>query len=328
MDCDFDLSALNDELQRITTDRKPGAPRKTGGAYDKYVKMPKGDGYVTIRLLPKMDGQKFPFSAHQIHNLGDKEKPNNLFCGKTLENRRWVGSCFLCDYYYYLYRQADEARAKGNVVLADQLVAKAKFMKPQEKYNYNAIVRSSNPPTGQTEEDGPLIYQCGSTIHGFILEAVLGNKEMDKEPKGNVFHIEKGRDLKIVKKMKPGGQYPDYSGSEWKDVSLLSKDEAKVQKWLAGMNDIFNLRKVLSLEEMQRAVRIYEGKETDPRKKFDASFLEDDNSVSVSVPANVPSSKPAVKVDMGTTVPDIDDGADLVDDDFANGVRAAIGGMD
>jgi hypothetical protein len=327
MSFDFDMSALQEEFTRVTVDKKPGAPKKTGTFLDKFVKMPQKDGYVTLRLLPPLTGQKLPYAACRVHNLGTPEKANNHYCGRTLQGRKWVGDCFYCDYYNHLYRLRDAAKNAGNDELAAQLEAKAQFIKPQEKYYYNAIVKGSNPPTGQTEDDGPLIYSCGITLHTFILEAVLGNKEMDKEPKGNVFHPKNGRDLKIVKKMKPGGKFPDYSGSEWKDISVLSKDDAKIQQWLNSLNDVFALKKVLPIEEMKKAIRIFEGKEQDPRKTFDASFLDDngsvvDHSVSVSVPANVPSSKPAPMVE---PVMDISDEDSLVDPDFANTVRAALG---
>jgi hypothetical protein len=204
---DLDMSALGEELTRITTDKKPGAVKKTGTMLDKFVKMPKGDGYVTIRMLPSLPGQKLPYAACRVHNLGTPERAKNFYCGRTLENRRWVGDCFFCEYYNYLYKEADKARAQGNGELADQFVARAQFIKPQEKYYYNAVVRSSNPVTGQSEDDGVLIYSCGIMIHNMVLEAVLGNAQMDKDARGNVFHPLTGCDFKIVKKMKPGGKF-------------------------------------------------------------------------------------------------------------------------
>jgi hypothetical protein len=318
----FDMSALQEEFTRVTVDKKPGAPKKTGGFLDKFVKMPQKDGYVTIRLLPQLPNQKLPYAAYRVHNLGTPERANNLYCGRTLQGRKWIGDCFFCEYYNYLYRLADKAKAEGNEELAAQYVAKAQFIKPQEKYYYNAVVKGSNPPTGQTEEDGPLIYSCGITLHSFILEAVLGNKEMDKEPKGNVFHPVMGRDLKIVKKMKPGGKFPDYSGCEWKDISVLSKDDAKVQKWLNSMNDVFALKKVVSTEEMKRMIRIFEGKEQDPRKNFDAAFLNESSEsepVSVSVPSTV------INNAVETHIADVPEAEEMVDADFANSVRNALG---
>ncbi len=342
---DFDMSALQEEFTRVTVDKKPGATKKTGTFLDKIVKMPKGSGYVTLRLLPPLAGFKLPYAACRVHNLATMEdrlqKPpraNNLYCGRQLQGRKWVGDCFFCDYYNHLYRLADKAKAEGNEDLVKQLVAKAQAIKPQEKYYYNAIVLDSNPSTGQSPADGPLIYSCGIQIHTRILEAVLGNKEMNKKPKGNVFHPVNGRNLKIVKEMKPGGQFPDYSGSEWEDPCPLSEDDTLVQKWLGSLNDVHALRKVLAVEEMKRAIRVFEGIEVDPRKTFDTSFLnegsDDSDHVSVSVPAGVPAAAthvnhtaPKAQPSVTPALPDVNVEDDpLVDDEFANNVRAALAG--
>lgn len=333
MSFDLDLNALSEELTRITTDKKPGAVKKTGTMLDKFVKMTKGDGYVTVRLLPSLPGRSLPYCACRVHNLGTPEKAKNFYCGKTLEGRRWVGDCFFCDYYNYLYKEADKYRAAGNAELADQFVAKAQFIKPQGKYYYNAVVRSSNPTTGQSESDGVLIYSCGIMIHNMILEAVLGNKQMDKEPKGNVFHPVNGRDFKIVKKMKPGGKFPDYAGCEWKDPSPLQRDESLAKQWLENMNDVFSLRNVLSADDMKKQIRIFEGKEKDPRNQFDASFLEEaafNAHPTTSVSFNTQTaSAPAPRVAQAAAahVPEVHDVGDeeMVDDDFTRKVRSALG---
>ncbi len=340
---DFDMSALQEELTRVTVDKKPGAPKKFGNFMDKIVKMPEKDGYVLLRLLPPLPGFKLPYAACRVHNLATMEdrlqkKANNLYCGRSLEGRKWVGNCFFCDYYNHLYRLADAARAKGDIALADQYVEKAKAIKAQEKYYYNAIVLDSYPATGQSPADGPLIYSCGITIHTRILEAVLGNPEFKKKPKGNVFHPQNGRNLKVVKAMKPGGTFPDYNGSEWEDVSPLSDDDALIQKWLGSMNDVHVLRKVIAVEEMKRAIRVFEGIEQDAKKTFDASFLsEESHAVSVSVPAGVPVSAPVHTAKSIVTTPktqpivtpaavaDVEDDP-LVDDEFAQTVRAALKG--
>lgn len=337
---DFDMSALQEELTRVTVDKKPGAPRKFGNFMDRLVKMPEKDGYVTIRLLPPLTGHKLPYAACRVHNLVTEEdkankKANNLYCGRTLQGRKWVGDCFICEYYNHLYKLADAAKLKGNMDLYDQLVAKAKAIKPQEKYYYNAIVLESYPATGQTAADGPLIYSCGITIHTRILEAVLGNKEFNKKPKGNVFHPKTGRNLKIVKAMKPGGQFPDYNGSEWEDVSPLSEDDNQIQKWLDSMNDVHALRKVLATEEMKRAIRIFEGYEQDAKKTFDTSFLNDSSTAaSVSVPTMDFKAAPKTQVAASKNAPtimapvdDVDVDEDVhVDPAFAENVRNALAG--
>jgi hypothetical protein len=339
MNFDCDISALQEEFTRVTVDKKPGAPRKTGTFLDKIVKMPKGSGYVTLRLLPPLTGYKLPYAACRVHNLASLEdreqkppKANNLYCGRQLQNRKWVGDCFLCEYYNHLYRLSDKAKGEGNEDLVKQLVAKAKAIKPQEKYYYNAIVLDSNPPTGQSPEDGPLIFSCGIQIHTRILEAVLGNKDMNKKPKGNVFHPVNGRNLKVVKEMKPGGQFPDYAGSEWEDPCPLSEDDALIQKWLGSLNNVHELRKVLTVVDMKHAIRVFEGIEVDARKGFDDSFLgADESSASESsvpevhhvhqTPAVIKETPVAPHVSLDV---DIDDDESPVDDEFAKSVRAAL----
>lgn len=336
-DFNFDMSALQEELTRVTVDKKPGAPKKFGNFLDKVVKMPEKDGYVTIRLLPALPGQKLPYAPCRLHNLAPIEersqkppKTVNIYCGRMLKDRKWVGDCFCCDYYNYLYRLSDSCKNKGDYDTAEQYIAKAKAIKPQEKYYYNAIVLESNPPTGQTPEDGPLIYSCGITIHTRILEAVLGNKEMNKKPKGNVFHPINGRNLKIVRAMKPGGQFPDYTGSEWEDPCPLHEDSSMIEKWLGSMNDIYSIRNVITEEEMKRAIRVFEGIEQDTRKSFDASFLNESSeasSVSVSNPVDTNYEKTEVKKNeykSQNISMDVIDDDPLVDEELASIVRNAI----
>lgn len=341
-DFEMDMSALQEEFTRVTVDKKPGANRKTGTFLDKIVKMPKDNGYVTIRLLPSVPGHKLPYASCRVHNLATFEdrknkKANNLYCGRTSQNKKWVGDCFFCEYYNHLYRLSDKAKAEGKDEIMNQMIAKAKAIKPLEKYYYNAIVMDSSPPTGQSPEDGPLIYSCGIQIHTRILEAVLGNKEMKKKPKGNIFHPVNGRNLKIVKEMKPGGQFPDYAGTDWEDPCPLSEDGDLVNQWLNSLNDVHALRKALSVDEMKKAIRIFEEIEVDTRKTFDASFLNDDNdhaeemavaavvSAPIQTPTKVRAAAPVVTAPVMMAVDDADDDP-LVDDDFANNVRAALEG--
>src|SRR5215469_16328072 len=108
----FDVSAMEEEFARVTTPKNvPGAPRKYGNFLDKIVKMPKGDGYVTLRLLPPFPGQKLPYASCCIHNLapleerfGDAPRAKNLYCGRELQGDKWVGPCLYHDFYNHLYR--------------------------------------------------------------------------------------------------------------------------------------------------------------------------------------------------------------------------------
>jgi hypothetical protein len=336
---DFDMSALQEEFTRVTVDRKPGTNKKTGTFLDQFVKMPKASGYVTLRLLPPLAGFKLPYASCRVHNLAsfeerNEKKANNLYCGRVLENKKWVGNCFICEYYNQLYRLADAAKAKGDMDLSEQYVARAKAIKYQEKYYYNAIVLDSSPHTGQGPEDGPLIYSCGIQIHTRILEAVLGNKEMNKKSKGNIFHPISGRNLKVVKEMKPGGQFPEYGGSEWEDPCPLSEDENQIKAWLDNLNDVHALRKVLTVEEMQRAIRVFEGREVDSRKTFDMSFLDNTGEAHEEThAAPVVAQKPTATrvntpvhqkpIPSPVVMEEVDEDP-LVDDEFAANVRAAL----
>jgi len=327
---DFDYSALQGELTRVTVDKKPGAPRKFGNFMDNLVKMPKEDGYVTIRLLPPLSGQKFPYAACKVHNLATFEerqakRAKNLYCGRSLKDSSWVGNCFYCDYYSHLYRLSDAAKAKGDTELQEQYVAKAKAIKGQEKFYYNAMVLESYPDTKQSLEDGPLIYSCGIQIQTMIMEAVFGNKKFNKKPKGKIFHPLEGRNLKIVKSTPSGGGFPNYNGSEWEDQSKLSEDTALIEKWLNNMHNVFDLCKVQSVDEMKHAIRVFEGIEQDAKKTFDASFLTDSPpSVSVPVTAPVIKAAPPVQQHVPSAIEEINDEDIAVDPDFASAVQAAL----
>jgi len=327
---DLDMSELSGEFSRVTEDKKPGAPRKTGTFLDKLVKMPQKDGYVTVRLLPPAPGQKLPYCATRVHNLGTKEKANNVHCARNLVNRKWIGEpgndCLACGTYSHFWKLADAAEKDGRHAEAEQWRAKARFIKPQERYYYNGVVLDSNPATGQTLADGVLIYSCGITMHTKILEAILGNKQMNKKPKGNIMHPKTGRNLKIVKVMKPGSTYPEYSGSEIEDPSPLSEDDKLIAQLLANLNDLQALRIVLSSEEMKHQIRVYEGLEQDTRMSFDASFLSANGSapkVQVAVPT-LPPALPKRSVDV-PVVQDVDEDPNWgVDDDFINSVKSAV----
>jgi hypothetical protein len=82
---------------------------------------------------------------------------------------------------------------------------------------------------------------------------------------------------------------------------------------------------------MKKQIRIFEGKEKDPRSQFDASFLDEANFNShptSSANFNTTSAPPASRVPVNSpVVPEVHDVGDgeLVDDDFTRSVRAAIG---
>lgn len=316
-DFGFDMSELNQELVRLTTDPKAG----NNNFLKNFVMMPKQSGVVQVRLLPgapDANGKtRLFYSQTRTHKLTDR----NVHCPKVFQGGKWVGKCPICDYYSWLYQQADKGAAD-----AEALKAEAKSIKPIERYYYNVIVRD-NAETQQGEKDGPLILSVGKLIHTKIILGICGNKEFGEEALGNVMDPKTGHDFKIIKKVKPGGQYPEYGDSKFLGVSLLSKDEAKLEGWLAARHDIYALRKVLGEDELKKALRIYKGMEADPRQTFDPSeFMP--KAGSVTVPAGVPeAAKPAVTskpvVAEATTGAD-DDDLSLADDDFIKDLRHDI----
>src|SRR5579859_556271 len=107
---------------------------------DNFVRMPEGEGSVTVRLLPPKAGSKQLYCATRTHKLGQK----NLHCPQTLINGKWQGFCPICNYYKKLWQDSDQKSGEE----AEQLRAEARSIKPLERYYYNCIVRSQvNPQT-------------------------------------------------------------------------------------------------------------------------------------------------------------------------------------
>lgn len=310
----FDMSELNQELVRLTTDPKSG----NNNFLKNFVMMPKQSGVVQARFLPGIpdaNGKVKPFySQTRTHKLNDR----NIHCPKVFQGGKWVGKCKICEYYSWLYQQADKGAAD-----AEALKAEAKNIKPVERYYYNVIVRD-NAETGQGEKDGPLILSVGKMIHTKIILGICGNKEFGEEGLGNVMDPKTGHDFKIIKKVKPGGQYPEYGDSKFlAGSSLLSKDDAKIAGWLAARHDIYALRKIMSEEELQRSLRIYKGLEQDPRQTFDPSeFMPKSGSVTVSVTAETPKVAVTSKQVVEENIDDED--LSLADDDFIKDLRNDI----
>jgi hypothetical protein len=122
-----------------------------------------------------------------------------------------------------------------------------------------------------------------------------------------------GHDFKIIKKVKQGGQFPEYGDSKFMGVSALSNDEATISKWMAARHDIYALRKIYTEDELKKALKIYKGVEQDPRQTFNPEeFMPKAGSTSV----------PTAAVTSQVVVDDED--LSLADDDFIKGLRNEI----
>jgi hypothetical protein len=273
----LDLGKLQKEANRLATG---------GGFGQNLVRMPEGKGVVLLRLLSK-PGTEF-FQRTRIHNVNGK----NIHCPRELaDDGFYRGPCPICEYYTGLWKHlknkpADEAEHDKTI---------ARSIKPIERYYYNTIVRNElNQETGEMMTNvGPKILGVGKTLHEIVIDAIVGSNDSG-EKYGDVTDPLTGRDFRIVKNLKkgPDGEYPDYVKSKFEAVSPLGTPE-EVEKWLAAMHNLSDLRKLLSYEEMLHQLRIHFGIEKDTTVGFD---MNEFNKVSGNGNGSTSASAPKVKV--------------------------------
>lgn len=248
----LDINELLEENQRLSTE---------GLAFlDNFVKMPEGNGVVTIRLLPPavvgmFDRKKSPFyQATRIHRLNNR----SYHCSKVLSGSRWEGECPICRYYNWLWAESDKKSQEE----ATSLQSQARAIKPIERYYYNCIVRFViNPSTQEMQKNvGPKILSIGKTLHKMIIRAIVGDKSIQLDPLGDITDPKTGRDFKIVKTIRQSGKeaYPNYSDSTFAGPSPLGEPD-EVKKWLASLHDLTSLRTVLGPEELKKQLKIHLG---------------------------------------------------------------------
>lgn len=323
----LDISELQQENERLNT--QPG-----GDFLANFVRMPDGNGVVTMRFLPPaapgmFDREKNPFfQSTRVHKL----KGRNYQCLKQLVDGKWVGECPVCRYYNYLWQESEKQAPD----LQKATQNKARAIKPIERYYYNTIVRTQvNPSTNEVETNvGPKIYSCGKTVHKMIIRAIVGDKEMDEKPLGDITDIKNGRDFKLIKTMRQSGResYPNYSDSKFLEVSPLG-DPDQVKEWLANLHDLVSLREngLLSHDDLKHQLKVHLGLEEEEETNFDPTEYEpgDDDgdsapTVEVTEPAPQKETVKAAKTE--TTAAEIaDDGpaesAGLTEEDFMSTIQ-------
>lgn len=212
-DFEFDTLDLNDirkEASKLTKEQGPN---------DDYVRMPEKDGFVLLRLLPKLKNKPV-YHAVRIHRLGEYPNAKTIFCLKKLvqtprgEQWRTISpetDCPICKRYNAMW----EKSKKMPPAAAKDIQDAARSIKPIERYYYNCIVRSQmNPKTNQIENNvGPKILSVGKTIHNIIWVSMSGNETTGKKGLGDVSHYQNGRDFKIVKMVRGVNGYPNYDQS-------------------------------------------------------------------------------------------------------------------
>lgn len=291
----INLNKLRSESQRLKNSGSGG-----GGFLENFVKMPEGDGFITVRLLPPFDSDDMPFSVTRTHRLGQK----NLHCLCTLVGDKWQGMCPGCDLYRYTWKESDQA---SSIEEKNKLVATARSIKPVERYYYNAVVRVPGQPS-----QGTKILSIGKQLHERIIGFMMGDPDdPDDEGFGDVTDLQNGRDLRIKKEMTKGidMSYPKYDGSKFLAPSVAGT-ASEVEQWLANRHDLKALRQVKTIEEFKKEIRVFRGLEPDPNMSFDPAEFATPTPATVR---STPAPKQAAKVE------DADES--LAEDDFLNELR-------
>lgn len=295
-DFNFDMDAMQSDLDRV--EKKPG---QVDTSYKKkYVLMPKGEGSLSIRILPAdtPKGRKLPYASTRLHYLNGR----SYHCLRESQGGSWRGDCPICTYYYALYQMAKEAKS---IDAAKQIEDIAKSFKPIERYYYNVIVRKEiDSETKEVVHNvGPKIWSAGKSLHGRILRAFLGNKKLDEAPLGNIANPFTGRDFKIIKEIRKSGgkEYPNYDQSKFEGESVLG-DKDQIKNWLENLWDLEAERtnELKTYEELQHQIDIVQGKVQDDSLGYN---IEDftlpaeagvDSSDRVVMPEVKPQVKPSV----------------------------------
>jgi hypothetical protein len=293
----LDLNELRQEQTRLET--------QAGGTFlDNFVRMPEGDGIVTVRILPPKKGQKL-FCVTRTHKLGKK----NLHCPQTLVGGKWQGMCPICTYYRNLWKESDQ---KGGEE-AEQLRAEARSIKPLERYYYNVIVRTQmNPTTGDLETNvGPKILSIGKQLHARIIRAILGDPSISEPELGDVTDKTTGRDFKIIKRLRKSGadSFPNYDESKFMGESILGTDK-QIAQWMETLHDLQALRQLKPTDEILHELNIFRGLEKDPSTDFDVSNFKKPAETKVAPAVTAPASNFA----------EADES--LADDDFLDSLRS------
>jgi hypothetical protein len=184
--------------------------------------------------------------------------------------KRWEGECPVCSYYSYLWKQSE---GKGEEE-QKALQAKARAIKPVERYYYSVIQRTVVDESGKTSTNvGPLILSIGKQLHQFILKSMVGDAALEEKGFGDVTDPKLGRDFKIIKKIKKSGDesYPEYNDSRFLEPSPLGTPD-EVAKWTEAAFDLATLRKVRPVEELKHQLKVHLGLEKEVGKdNFDPS---------------------------------------------------------
>jgi hypothetical protein len=242
----------------------------SGSDNNKYVRLPLGEGVLSLRLLPKGVGQPL-YEETRVHAIVINGMKRNIHCPRhkimsAAGKEIWVDNdkskpCPICKHYQGLW---DKSKLPGTSrEQAEAYQAEARLIKPKQKFYWNAIVRKLvDPMTKEVQTNvGPKILSIGNQVQQIINEAVNGNPKLDVLPLGNITNPKTGRDLKIVGSAQ--GPFTVYDKSRFGDASILGTEE-EMRHWAANLHDLRALRKILPYEELVALFNQYLGADAPP----------------------------------------------------------------
>lgn len=224
---------------------------------DKYVQMPKGQGNVTVRILPPAKGGKL-YQYTRLISINNR----NLHCPKPLINGKWDKDTPnpIVDYYNSLWRKIDALEKEGGRAdLIDKFKAEARSIKPVERYYYNVIVRSATDKDGNALKNvGPKILSVGKTLHKQIISAIVPGTDAYI---GNVVDPTSGFDFVIRKEVVGSGSnaYPKYDRSSFSRESTPLGTPEEINKWCTSLHDLSTLRRPAKLEDLEYELAVHRG---------------------------------------------------------------------
>lgn len=268
------MDNIQGQRDTLFSDKKPN---QNPDWMEKFVKMPREDGALTVRMLGPTHGLKMPFVQTRLHSLiiGGKKRsyhcPNELVKeGNRTYWKRVDDVCPICDHYAWLWAQAEKAGGR-EAKAAQPYITKARAVKPYERFYYNAIVRDD------PSQVGVKVLSIGVNLQKLIIQGAAGNPKIKSlKALGNVWDTsgKTGRDFMIV--VETQGDYPNYNRSVFLDPSPLGTDE-EIELWMSQAHDLRELRIVKTYDELKHLYRVHLGLEADTSSDFDPSDFEADN---------------------------------------------------
>lgn len=224
--------------------------------------------YLDLRILnnesiPATEGGLFqPTRIHRMPVPGNPDQQVNVHCLRELEeDGKWRGDCVICTKYQALWKES-EGHPDGSDEQED-LQNRARKIKPNERYYYNAIVRKElDPKTGDsTLNVGPKVWSVGQKLHKKVVRAIVGDEDKGIPALGDVTDLKEGREFRYIREYKKGGDgnnYPNYDASFFAQETTPAGDPSEIEEWMNNLKDLVALRKLLPEEDLLKHVAALE----------------------------------------------------------------------